>query len=62
VGFFTETYSNGCVAYGDTYKLTDPAGEGKTDSFVSSLIFTFQSGGVKYKGKLNLDVSVEIGE
>jgi hypothetical protein len=61
VGFFAEAYSNGCVAYGDTYKLTDPAGEGKTDSFVSSLIIKFQSGGVKYRGKLNVDVGVEIG-
>ncbi len=67
VGFFTETYSEGCssgptVYYGNTYKLTNPEGEGKTDSFVSALIGKFQNNGVKYRGKLNLDVSVEIGE
>jgi hypothetical protein len=49
------------VYYGDTYKLTDPAGEGKTDSFVSILIGKWQWGKVKYKGTLNLDVSVAIG-
>ena len=49
------------VYYGDTYKLTDPAGEGKTDFFVSSLIGKWKNGSVKYKGTLNLDVSVAIG-
>jgi hypothetical protein len=66
LGTETETRDWGCtegpsVYYGDTYKLTDPAGEGKTDSFVSILIGKWQWGKVKYRGTLNLDVSVVIG-
>jgi hypothetical protein len=66
IGTATETYSIGCsgptVFYGDTYKLKNPAGEGKTDSFVSTLIGKFWNNGVKYKGALILDVNVNIGE
>ena len=41
-GTYTETYSYGCasgptVFYGPTYKLTDPAGEGRSDYFVPPL-------------------------
>jgi hypothetical protein len=64
-GIYTETYSADCsgageVFYGNTYKLTNPAGEGKTDTFVSTLIGKFEKNGVKYKGTLNMDVSVTI--
>jgi hypothetical protein len=64
-GIYTETYSANCggageVFYGNTYKLTNPAGEGKTDTFVSTLIGKFENNGVKYKGTLNMDVSVTI--
>jgi hypothetical protein len=63
---YTETYSEGCgsptVFYGDTYKLTNPAGEGQTDRFVSALIAKYENGGQEYKGTLYLDVSVAIGE
>jgi hypothetical protein len=64
-GIYTETYSANCsgageVFYGNTYKLTNPAGEGKTDTFVSTLIGKFEKSGVKYKGTLNMDVSVTI--
>jgi hypothetical protein len=67
IGTFTTTYSEGCasgptVFYGDTYKLTNPEGEGHTDHFVSSLIGWFKNGGQKYKGTLNVDVTVNIGE
>jgi hypothetical protein len=63
----TETYSLGCasgptVFYGDAYTLTNPAGEGRTDKFVSKLIGTFHNGGTEYKGKLILDVQVSIGQ
>lgn len=61
----TETYSLGCSAptvfYGDSYKLTDPSGEGKTDNFVSVLYGWYENAGIKYKGTLYLDVSVAIG-
>ncbi|MGH6890258.1 MAG: hypothetical protein ACREHF_13865 [Rhizomicrobium sp.] len=67
VGIYTLTNSTACdgagqVLYGDTYKLTNPEGEGKTDSFVSSLTSKFEYKGTKYKGTVNLDVSVAIGE
>lgn len=67
IGTATETYSLGCtdgasVFYGDTYKLTNSAGEGQTDHFVSTLYGWFQRSGVKYKGTLYLDVSVHIGK
>lgn len=66
LGTATETRDWGCTEgpslyYGDTYKLTNPAGEGKTDFFVSSLIGKWQWGSVKYKGTLNLHVNVAIG-
>jgi hypothetical protein len=66
-GIFTMTTGQTCdgvsqVFYGNTYKLTNPEGEGKTDSFVSSAISKFEYKGTKYKGTLNLDVNVAIGE
>ncbi len=62
----TESYSFGCssdpmVFYGDNYKLTDASGEGKTDAFVSTLYAWFKNSRGRYKGTLNLDVSVAIG-
>ena len=66
IGIVAETYTNRCafpvVVYGNTYKLTDSAGEGHTDHFVSSRIYKFANGSTKYKGTLNLDVSVDIGQ
>ena len=66
-GIFTMTTGQTCdgvsqVFYGNTYKLTNPEGEGKTDSFVSSVTSKFEYKGVKYKGTTNLDVDVAIGE
>ena len=66
-GIYTLTNSTACdgagqVLYGNTYKLTNPEGEGKTDSFVSSLTSKFEYKGAKYKGTVNLDVNVAIGE
>jgi hypothetical protein len=62
-GTITET-SGTCVAvyHGANYELTNPAGEGRTDSFVSSVSGKFENSGVKYKGTVNLDVSINIGE
>ena len=65
-GIYTETYSLGCasgptVFYGATYELTNPDGEGKTDYFVSRLIGTFKNSHGKYKGTMNIDVTVNIG-
>jgi hypothetical protein len=64
VGFFAETYSTSCGGpfYGTTYKLTNPDGEGQTDCFVSTLTSKYEQNGVKYKGTLNMNVCVEIGE
>ncbi|HEY3636513.1 MAG TPA: hypothetical protein VGK90_00080 [Rhizomicrobium sp.] len=68
LGYATLTYSGYCsstgptVLHGNTYKLTNPQGEGKTDSFVSSMITRFVRNGVKYKWTVNLDVNVAIGE
>jgi hypothetical protein len=67
LGTSTETHSFGCpsgpgILYGDTYKLTNPAGVGQTDFFVSRLIGRFTSNGVKYRGDLIMDVNVEIDE
>jgi hypothetical protein len=50
------------VYYGDTYKLTNPAGEGASDFFVSSLIGKWKNGSLKYKATLKLDVSVAVGD
>jgi hypothetical protein len=66
VGAATATYSEGCASgpttfYGDNYKLTNPAGEGQTDSFVSTLIGKIKYNGRTYMERLNLDVSVKIG-
>ena len=58
----TCSFGGPLVYYGDTYTLTDPDGEGKTDFFVSTLIGKFVKGGRRYKGTLNLDVSVAIGQ
>lgn len=66
IGKYSETYStaNGgsYVVYGATYKLTNPHCVGETDHFVSTLIGWFQNNGVKYKGTLNMDYAVAIGE
>ena len=48
--------------YGDTYKLTNSAGEGQTDYFPSRLIAKYKRSGIKYKGTLLLDVNVTIGK
>jgi len=64
IGTATETYSIGCsggpVSYlGDTW--TNKTGvAGNTDTFVSTLTGKFMNGSTKYKGTLNLDVSVGI--
>jgi hypothetical protein len=67
IGTVAVTYSEGCASgpttfYGDTYKLTNPDGEGQIDHFVSSLIGRFKNSRGKYKGTLNLDFSVYIGK
>jgi hypothetical protein len=67
LGYFTETFSGYCstgptVFHGNTYKLINPQGEGKTDSFVSSMTGNVEYNGVKYKLMLNMDVSVAIGK
>ena len=66
IGVARESYWFGCqydpmVFYGDTYKLKDRSGFGKTDTFRSTLYARFTSSGVKYRGTLNLDVSVAVG-
>ena len=68
LGTSTETYSGYCstaptVFYGDTYDLKKAKGEGKTDSFVSTLVGTgiHYNGGV-YNINLNLDVSVAVAQ
>jgi hypothetical protein len=64
IGTASETYSLGCssgptVYLGDTW--TNKTGvAGNTDSFVSTLDGKFSNGSTKYKGTLNLDVSVAI--
>jgi hypothetical protein len=64
IGTSTETYSFGCpsgptVFYGDTW--TNKTGQsGNTDTFVSTLTGKFTNSRGKYKGTLNLDVSVSI--
>jgi hypothetical protein len=59
-GTANETYSFGCasgptVFHGDTY---DYGGSGSSDSLVSKLTGKYKNSGVKYKGTLNLDVSI----
>jgi hypothetical protein len=66
-GFYSETFSGGCsnggsTYYGNTYELTNPNGEGKVDSFVSTLIGKVEYQGAKYKVTTNLDYDIEIGE
>jgi hypothetical protein len=62
-GTITETSGTCVIVYhGDNYKLTNPAGEGGTDSFVSSMSSKFENSGVKYKATLNLDMGINIGE
>ncbi len=60
----TETYTAGdcqSIYYGDSYKLKKQSGIGQTDSFVSTLYGWFRGkNGSKYKGTLNLDISVAI--
>jgi hypothetical protein len=60
VGTFIETYSTGCALVGATYKLTNPDAKGNTDNFVFTVSGKFQQSGQKYKGVLNMDVSVSI--
>lgn len=60
-----ESYSFGCISgatqfFGNTYKLTNAAGAGHTDHFVSSQIFKYTSGSTRYKETVNLDVNVAI--
>jgi hypothetical protein len=67
VGIYTETYSDGCssgptVFYGQTYKLTNPAGEGHTDTFTSSMIYKFKNNGVKFKVTESVIFDLVIGE
>jgi len=65
LGTYSETYSTGC-AYGPTiysgvtYKLTNPNSEGHTDHYVATWTFKSNNGGTKYKGKMNVDVSLFI--
>jgi hypothetical protein len=63
VGTATITYYEGCKGaqpkfYGDTYELTDASG--KSDYFESMLTGKFHLGGSEYRGRLILDVRVEI--
>jgi hypothetical protein len=67
VGVFTSTVSTGCIGgqevyFGNTYKLTKPDGEGKTDTFSDSLTDKFTYNGVKYNALINLNVQLSIGE
>ena len=68
LGTSTETYSGYCstaptVFYGDTYDLTKKSGEGKSDSFVSTLTGKkIHYNGALYDIDVNLDVSVAIGQ
>jgi hypothetical protein len=61
LGADVESNAGYCVV-SDTYELDNPAGEGQTDRFVSSVSANYESGGVKYRGTLNLDVTVDIGQ
>lgn len=64
IGTASETYSFGCpsgqtVFLGDTW--TNKTGvSGNVDTFVSTLYGKFHNGSLKYKGTLNLDVTVFI--
>lgn len=60
-----ETYSFGCPSgpttiYGMDYKITDPDAEGHTDHAEATYKARFTNSGTKYKGTLNLDVSIQI--
>jgi hypothetical protein len=62
----TETYSEGCASgpttfYGDVYKLTNPEGEGKVDTFISRLKGKIQLNGNTYKETLYIIPYVTIG-
>jgi|HubBroStandDraft_2_1064218.scaffolds.fasta_scaffold578006_1 hypothetical protein len=68
LGTSTETYSGYCstaptVFYGDTYDLKKKKGEGKTDSFVSTLVGKniHYNGGI-YDINLPMEVVVHIGQ
>jgi hypothetical protein len=68
-GIYAMTQSEACVGssggdmgYGNTYKLTNPKGEGKTDSFVSSVFGKFEYKGVKYKFTENVEYDIAIGD
>jgi len=66
IGIATETYTGICgpgiksVFYGNTYKLTKPNAQGKTDGFVATQIFKYRNGSKNYKSTLNLDVNITI--
>jgi hypothetical protein len=67
VSIYTQTFSTACdgagqVYQGVAYELTNPAGEGRTDSFSSKIIGKYETSGVKYKATLNIGSSVTIGE
>jgi hypothetical protein len=68
LGTSTETYSGYCstaptVFYGDTYELVKKSGEGKSDSFVSTLVGKkIHYNGQVYDIDTNLDVSVAIAQ
>jgi hypothetical protein len=68
LGTSTETYSGYCstaptVFYGDTYDLEKKSGEGKTDTFVSTLIGrNIHYNHQLYNLKTILDVVVHIGQ
>jgi hypothetical protein len=68
-GIYAMTQSEACIGssggdmgYGNTYKLTNPNGEGKNDSFVSSVIGKVEYNGVKYKVTENVEYIIAIGE
>ena len=68
-GIYAMTQSEACIGssggdmgYGNTYKLTNPDGEGKTDSFVSSVFAKVEYNGVKYKFTENVEYEFTIGE
>jgi hypothetical protein len=67
LGTSTETYSGYCstaptVFYGTTYELTKKSGEGKEDSFVSTLVGKkIHYNGNVYDINTNMDISVAVG-
>jgi hypothetical protein len=68
IGTSTETYSGYCstaptVFYGDTYELKKKSGEGKIDTFVSTMICkNFHYDGGIYTIKTPMQIIVNIGQ